>query len=512
MAPLSFTLRARRRPAAPTATLALAVAVAVAVAVALSGCGASAGSGTGASARARSAGSSTARVARPATSVTTSTSTSTTPALPGTGRPVVTIGDKNYTEQFVLGQLYLQALKAQGFSVDITQNIGPPGVTRQALANGSLGMYPEYLNVFDQTIAGEHRSFHGRRAAYAAGRRWAVRHGLRLLAPTPFSDTNGIAVTDTYAATHHLRTVGDLTSVNARFVLGGAAQFSTVRAGLPALADMYGVIPDGFTQIAVGSQYGDLDTGTVQAAYVDTTDGELATRDYRVLGDPHHIFGFGNVVPVVSIKVLAEEGPAFAATIERVDRTLSLATMRALNNAADVPGVAPSWGAGQYLEPPGLLDPLRASAYCARPPPACGRARSRRCGRRYAVDPCVSERGQQRHRPQQQAEPPPAGEVNRGGDAEQVVEPDMVEVDGADLAGTDGGGAAAASGGADGRTPVGTTVATPWPRVTCSSSRSTRSWGRKWTSRAATRIEPPAVRRAPDRRVPARARARASAR
>jgi len=56
-----------------------------------------------------------------------------------------------------------------------------------------------------------------------------------------------------------------------------------------------------FKAIAASDQYGDLNAGTVGAAYVPTTDGELATGDYRVLGDPKRIFGFGNVVMPLQI-------------------------------------------------------------------------------------------------------------------------------------------------------------------------------------------------------------------
>jgi hypothetical protein len=35
-----------------------------------------------------------------------------------TAKPTVTIGSKNFTEQFILGQLYKQALEATGFTVD----------------------------------------------------------------------------------------------------------------------------------------------------------------------------------------------------------------------------------------------------------------------------------------------------------------------------------------------------------------------------------------------------------
>ena len=103
----------------------------------------------------------------------------------------MTIGDKNYTEQFLLGQLYAQALEAQGFSVALNQNIGPTAVTLRALGTGALDMYPEYLDVFNSAVAGYHRTFRSQVGAYGAAQRYAGAHGLALLTATPFSDTAG---------------------------------------------------------------------------------------------------------------------------------------------------------------------------------------------------------------------------------------------------------------------------------------------------------------------------------
>jgi osmoprotectant transport system substrate-binding protein len=114
---------------------------------------------------------------------TGTTTTSTTPALPGTGKPSITVGDKNYTEQFLLGQLYLQALTAQGFSATLNQNIGPTEVTMQAMKAGSLSMYPEYLNIFNSAVAGYTRGFRTQLGAYQAAQRYAFAHGLELLPP-----------------------------------------------------------------------------------------------------------------------------------------------------------------------------------------------------------------------------------------------------------------------------------------------------------------------------------------
>jgi osmoprotectant transport system substrate-binding protein len=273
----------------------------------------------------------------------------------------VAIGDKNYTEQFVLGQLYLQALTAQGFTVTINQNIGPIEVTRQALRTGALTMYPEYLNTFDSAVAGDRRGFRSPESAYVAAARYALAHDLALLDPTPFSDTDAIAVTVAFAHDNHLRTIFDLRRVAATMAMAGPPQFATSPPGLPQLSSAYGVTPETFKGLPVGSQYAALNTDAVQAAYVNSTDGQLASGDYQLLADHRRIFGWGNVVPVVSAKALAREGPAFAETIERVDRTLTTPVMRQLNAAVDIAKQDPAGVAKQFLETHGLLEPLSAT-------------------------------------------------------------------------------------------------------------------------------------------------------
>jgi osmoprotectant transport system substrate-binding protein len=294
----------------------------------------------------------------------TRSTTTTTAPLPGTGKPTVTIGDKNYAEQFVLGQLYLQALQAQGFKVNLSDNIGPTSVVRESLRKHTLAMYPEYLNVFDDTFAHLRHPPSSVAAADRGGEEWAVRHGLQLLAPTPFSDTTGIAVTDAYAAENHLRSIGDLYTVANTLVMGGAVQFDNGRdSGMHAIESGYGVAPDSFRPLAVGDEYSALNAGTVQAAFINTTDGQLATGDYRVLRDPQNIFGDGNVVPVITQKAMTDEGPAFAATIDRVDRTLTLSAMRQLNNLVSIANLSPASVALQYLQTHGLLGPLSPLDY-----------------------------------------------------------------------------------------------------------------------------------------------------
>ncbi len=277
--------------------------------------------------------------------------------LPGSGKPAVTIGDKNFTEQFLLGELYDQALTAQGYTIMLNRDIGPTEVTIQALYSGRLAMYPEYLDVWDSAVAGIKRSFHRRRGAYLSGRQYARAHGLELLDMTPFSDTDALAVTTAYSVQQAVKTIGDLSKVSTELTLGAPPQFQQSPTGLPALERTYGLTPGAFKPLAIGEQYAALDDGSVQAADVNTTDGELVGDDYTLLRDPRRVFGFGQVVPVVSARVLHLEGPAFAATINRVSALLTTAAIRRLNAAVDVYHQDPALVAKRFLLAHGLLGP-----------------------------------------------------------------------------------------------------------------------------------------------------------
>ena len=289
------------------------------------------------------------------TSGTDTTGATSTTALPGAGKPVITVGDKNYAEQFVLGQLYVQALRAQGYTVNINQNIGPTSVTVQAIQNGSLTVYPEYLNTFNTVIAGYHHGFGTLLDAYDGAQHYALGHGMELLAPTPFADTNGLAVTVAYAAANRARTIGDLNRLTAGLTVGGPAQFQNTSPGLQDLNIAYGFVPIAYTSMAVGDQYAALNNGTIQAAVVNTTDGQLATGNYVVMRDPRRVFGWGNVVPVVSAKAAAAEGSAFTDTIQRIDDKLTTPVIRQLNYAVSIAGQDPAAVAREFLQTHGLL-------------------------------------------------------------------------------------------------------------------------------------------------------------
>ena len=62
------------------------------------------------------------------------------------------IGTKNFAEEYILGQLYKQALEAKGFTVSYKENIGSTELIQTALTSGKINFYPEYTGVIVQVV------------------------------------------------------------------------------------------------------------------------------------------------------------------------------------------------------------------------------------------------------------------------------------------------------------------------------------------------------------------------
>jgi osmoprotectant transport system substrate-binding protein len=275
-------------------------------------------------------------------------------SLPGTGKPAVVIGDKNFAEENILGALYAQALTAQGYKVTLKDNIGTSEITWKALVAGQIDLYPEYTGTLLSAIAGITKNPTSATAAYKEAATYAAAHGFTLLNATPFYDSDALAVLTAYAKTNHLTTISDLKKLGSKVILGAAPEFATRFEGLLGLKQEYGIDPT-FKPIAIGLSYTALDSGKVDAQDVFTTDGQLATAGkYVILTDPKHVFGYQNVAPVVSSKLLAKEGPAFASTLNKVDALLTFNAIQSLNKAVSIDQETPASVAAAFLKANGL--------------------------------------------------------------------------------------------------------------------------------------------------------------
>jgi osmoprotectant transport system substrate-binding protein len=282
-----------------------------------------------------------------------SSSSKTATALPGAGKPAVTIGDKNFTEELILGQLYAQALEAKGYTVNLKENIGSSEVIDKALTSGQIQMYPEYTGTILSVIANQTTPPKSAAGAYAAAKAFEETRGFTLLAPTPFFDSDAIAALPAYAKKYGLTTISDLAKLGKKVRLIAAPEFATREEGLLGLKKEYGIDPT-FEPLAIGLTYTALDDGKADVADVFTTDAQLTSGKYQLLTDPKFVFGFQNVAPVVSKALLAKEGTVFAETLNQVSAKLTTPAVQAMNAAVSLSKQTPASVAKKFLAANGL--------------------------------------------------------------------------------------------------------------------------------------------------------------
>ena len=272
-----------------------------------------------------------------------------------TKTPTIIVGTKNFPEEFILGQLYKQALEAKGFKVNYKENIGSTELMTSALQSGKINMYPEYTGVIVQVIFHKANSPKTAGATYKLAKTLAAGKGWSVLAPTPFYDTDAVAVTNATAKKYGLKSVGDLKKVG-QFKFGAFPECKTRNTCLVGYKKQYGLTNVTFVPLAGISAYAALDAGKILAADVFSTDPPLGKNSkYTVLADPKHVTGFQNVAPIVKKSVVTGNGPAFTKTVNAVSAKLTLGAIVAMNKAVIVDKQSAAKVAKAFLKANGLL-------------------------------------------------------------------------------------------------------------------------------------------------------------
>jgi osmoprotectant transport system substrate-binding protein len=275
--------------------------------------------------------------------------------LPGEGKPPVTIGTKDFPEEFILGELYAQALEAQGYQVDLKKNIGSTEIIDTALTSGEIDGYPEYLGVTVAVVAGVDEPAESAEATYDMAKEFYEGRGQTISEQTPFFDVDAIGTTKEFAEKNDLTTVADLKKLKS-FTVGARPEFKTRFQGLVGMQKVYGLTNAKFVQLAQGITYQALDDGSVDTINVFSTDAQLASGKYVVLEDPEGVFGFQHVALVIDQGKLEElGGDEFMDIINQVNALLTNDAIIAMNKAVVTDKQAEADVAREFLAANGLV-------------------------------------------------------------------------------------------------------------------------------------------------------------
>ncbi len=278
----------------------------------------------------------------------------------GGGGPTITVGSKNFTEQYILGELYAQALEANGFDVEKKLDLGASVIADKALQNGQIDMYPEYTGTSLVEIFNQEEQPDTPEATYQKAKKlYAQRDPAdTMLTPAQFNNTYGIFVRKDVAEEYDLKTLADLAEASPKLAFVLFSDFRSREDGYPNMQKNYPAFDFG-DLVIVNSIGGPIYQGVLQgegdAGVGFTTDGQLASDELVVMEDPKSIWPFYYPAPVVRSDVL-QENPRMEEVLNSVSGSLDAETMRQLNAQVDLEQEDPEDVAAEHLEKEGVVE------------------------------------------------------------------------------------------------------------------------------------------------------------
>ncbi len=290
----------------------------------------------------------------------------------------VVVGSKDFTEQFILGNMYLQVLENAGIPTDESLNLGGTQVAHQALVSGDITLYPEYtgtgltevLQIPVDEVAGEADAASPvAEASPAAGgdlsqvvfdrvkSEYESQFELTWLERSPANNTQALAVKREFSEENGITSISQLAEVAGDYIISAPADFPEREDGLLGLQRVYGA---GFESIEVlpvapGLKYQALLDDEAQVVLAFGTDGQISGYDLVILEDDLGLWPPYNIAPVIQMSAL-EAYPEIPDLLNPLTALLTDEVLSGLNWRVDGDEKAePADVAQEFLQENGLL-------------------------------------------------------------------------------------------------------------------------------------------------------------
>ncbi|HZV76169.1 MAG TPA: glycine betaine ABC transporter substrate-binding protein [Candidatus Babeliales bacterium] len=276
-------------------------------------------------------------------------------AIPLTARcafdpSAIRIGSKNFTESFVIAEIYAQALEAAGMRVGRLFNLGSTQIAMAAMERGDIDCYPEYTGTALIDVLHLAPIADPQRAYATVARLFESRYGIVWLAPAPMNDSQGLATTRALADRYRIATLSDLARQAPLLRLATIQEFLARPDGLPGLQRVYGGFR--FREIRtydIALKYRALLEGKADVASAFTTDGAIASDALVLMRDDRHFWPAYNVAPVVRRPTLTAR-PQIAHLLDAVSARLTDRAARSMNAAVENDQADPADVAAAFLK------------------------------------------------------------------------------------------------------------------------------------------------------------------
>jgi osmoprotectant transport system substrate-binding protein len=267
----------------------------------------------------------------------------------------VRVGSKNFTEQFILGEMYAAALEANGFKVERKINLGGTLIAHKALTSNEVDLYPEYtgtaLNaVLKAPVISDPDAVYKQVKAF-----YEKEFEVTWLKPSGINNGYAILVRPETAQQYNLKTMSDLAKVAKQLKIGAGPEFADRQDGLPGMKAKYGMEFGEFKQFgALALRYDALTSKQVEVVNGFATDWQIAAGKFVALDDDKHLFPPYYLAPAVRMAAL-KANPKIEQVANQVSALLTNDVMRNLNQQVEVKKDEPRDVAKAFLKSKGVI-------------------------------------------------------------------------------------------------------------------------------------------------------------
>ena len=265
----------------------------------------------------------------------------------------VRVGSKNFTEQFIVAEIYAQALEAAGMKVERKINLGGTLIAQKALEEKQIDLYPEYTGTMLLAVL-KAEPMTDQRAVYEKVRAEYATKGLVVLNQAPVNNTYVLVVRPDTAQKYKLQTLSDLARVSKELKLGAGPEFRDRKDGIPGLKAKYDMDFKEDLQLAIGLRYQALKNDQIQIVNGYATDGMISAMKLTRLKDDKNLWPPYFVVPVVRKEVL-DANPKVAEVLNRISAMLDETTVADMNYRVDGEKMEPKDVAHDFLKAKGVV-------------------------------------------------------------------------------------------------------------------------------------------------------------
>jgi glycine betaine/choline ABC-type transport system substrate-binding protein len=266
-----------------------------------------------------------------------------------------TVGSKNFAEQYILGEIYAQALEAAGFTVRKQLDLGSEQIAYKSLRNARIDAYPEYsgtaLTSFyrvktDEIPRDANESYEQLKAA-------AAKDKITALPQTPFQNT--FVITSTKETAEKLGNPKTLTEVAEKAGSSmSVSGFPECRQRSDCLLGLKSVYKWSPKFVSSQGKFEDLDQKQSDFTFGFGTDGELALDKYATYEDDKQLFPPYYITFLVGEKGMQTLGQGGQEVIQRVQEPLTEEVMQELNSRVTLDKQEPERVAQSYLKEAGF--------------------------------------------------------------------------------------------------------------------------------------------------------------